>query len=162
MQIFFRFNPVIDRHHCLVQNSKLSTNHFAKLWPSNFENLFFELLESSEPPVLLHGDLHHDNVLSTIEGEYLAIDPKGVLGERCYEVGAFLRNPSLDLLKKEKLGKIMRRRVDMIVERLGFERERVIGWGISQAVLSAIWCDEDGVDCMEGMMRVAEILESIQ
>ncbi len=126
------------------------------------EILFFELLTSSNAPVLLHGDLHHDNVLSAKDGANLAIDPKGVLGEACYEVGAFLRNPFPNLLKKENPRKLMQRRVDMIVEQLGFDRRRVIGWGFSQAVLSAIWCDEDGVDCVEGMMKVAEILENIQ
>ena len=151
------------------------------------ENIFFELLASSDEPVLLHGDLHHDNVLS-IDGfarrvtarrsnlpeertassqehaprrfkHYLAIDPKGVLGEPCYEIGAFLRNPLPALLEKENPHKLMRRRVDMIVEHLGFDRQRVIGWGFSQAVLSAIWCDEDGVDFAEMAMMVAGILK---
>ncbi len=122
------------------------------------ENIFLELLASGDESVLLHGDLHHDNILSGSREPYLAIDPKGVLGEPCYEVGAFLRNPFPDLLDKGNPHGLMQRRVDMIVERLGFDRRRVIGWGMSQAVLSAIWCDEDGVDCMDGMLQVAEIL----
>ena len=126
------------------------------------ENLFFELLSSSDESVLLHGDLHHDNVLSAERQSYLAIDPKGVLGEPCYEVGAFLRNPLPALLQKENPRALMQRRVDMVVEGLGFDRKRVLGWGMSQAVLSAIWCDEDGVDCAQGMMKVAEVMESIQ
>mgnify|MGYP002641393460 CR=1 FL=1 len=125
------------------------------------EKVFFELLESSDDPVLLHGDLHHDNVLSTKQQSYLAIDPKGVLGEPCYEVGAFLRNPFPDFLEKGNPRKLMQRRVDMIVERLSFDRQRVIGWGMSQAVLSAIWCDEDRVNCVEGMMKVGEIFQNI-
>ncbi len=126
------------------------------------EKTFFELLASSNAHVLLHGDLHHDNVLSAERQSYLAIDPKGVLGEPCYEVGAFLRNPMPGLLKKENPHKLLKRRVDMIVERLGFDRQRVIGWGFAQAVLSAIWCDEDGVDCVEGMMKLAKIIQDIQ
>ncbi|MBT7073250.1 MAG: aminoglycoside resistance protein [Anaerolineae bacterium] len=152
------------------------------------ENLFFDLLASSEEPVLLHGDLHHDNVLSTYDSArrattrrsslitektassqkhaprriVLAIDPKGVLGEPCYDVGAFLRNPLPALLQKENPRGLMQRRVDMIVERLGFDRQRVVGWGFAQAVLSAIWCDEDGVDGAQRTMKVAEIFQSIQ
>ena len=125
------------------------------------ENIFFELLASSDEPVLLHGDLHHDNVLSTEQRSYLAIDPKGILGEPCYEIGAFLRNPLPALLEKENPRKLMRRRVDMIVEHLGFDRQRVTGWGFSQAVLSAIWCDEDGVDFAEMAIMVARILKDI-
>ncbi|MCP4139188.1 MAG: phosphotransferase [Chloroflexi bacterium] len=125
------------------------------------ERIFFALLESSDEPILLHGDLHHDNVLSTDQGSYIAIDPKGVLGEACYEVGAFLRNPLPALLQKENPQALTRSRVDMVVERLAFDRERVISWGFSQAVLSAIWCDEDGVSCTEMAMRVAGILDNL-
>ena len=125
------------------------------------EKLFAELLTSSAEPVLLHGDLHHDNVLLTEQGQYLAIDPKGVLGEPCYEVGAFLRNPLPKFLERENPRMSMRRRIDEIVDRLGFDRQRVTGWGFAQAVLSAIWCDEDGVDCSAEVMQVAEILEGL-
>ncbi len=126
------------------------------------EKLFAELLASSADPVLLHGDLHHDNVLAAQKRRYLAIDPKGVLGEPAYEVGAFLRNPLPRLLERENPRKLTERRVDMIVERLGFDRQRIIGWGFAQAVLSAIWCDEDGVDCGDEVMQVAEILGRLQ
>ncbi len=57
------------------------------------ETLFAELLPSEATPVLLHGDLHHYNILSAGEDKWLAIDPKGVLGEPAYEVGALMRNP---------------------------------------------------------------------
>ena len=124
------------------------------------EKMFFELLASSAGAVLLHGDLHHDNVLSAQRAPYLAIDPKGVLGEACYEVGAFLRNPLPGLLEYQNPRKRMKRRVDMIVECLGFDHQRVVGWSFAQAVLSAIWCDEDGVDCGEGAMQIAKILAS--
>lgn len=125
------------------------------------EKLFTELLTSSAEPVLLHGDLHHDNVLSTEQGHYVAIDPKGVLGEPCYEVGAFLRNPLSKFLERGNPRMSMRRRIDEIVDRLGFNRQRVIGWGFAQAILSAIWCDEDGVDCGDKVIQVAEILEGL-
>ena len=109
----------------------------------------------------MHGDLHHDNVFSTEQLSYLAIDPKGVLGEPCYEVGAFLRNPLPALLEKENPRALMQSRVDMVVDHLGFDRQRVIGWGFSQAVLSAIWCDEDGVSCADMAVVVAGILKDL-
>lgn len=145
------FARLCERHN--GKTGKLDTKMVDKA-----ECLFYELLVSSAEPVLLHGDLHHDNLLSAQRVPYLAIDPKGVLGESCYEVGAFLRNPLPGLLENENPRKLIQRRVDMIVEYLGFDRQRVIGWGMSQAVLSAIWCDEDGVDCGDEVMQVAEIL----
>jgi streptomycin 6-kinase len=38
-------------------------------------------------------DLHHYNVLSDSGRGWLAIDPKGLVGEVEYEVGAAIRNP---------------------------------------------------------------------
>ncbi len=148
------FAHMRDRHN--GQTGPIDENLFKKA-----EALFFELVDSSTETVLLHGDLHHDNVLSAQREAYLAIDPKGILGEPCYEVGAFLRNPLPEFLLRENPRKLMQNRVDMIVERLGFERQRVISWGFSQAVLSAVWCDEGGVDCGEEVMVVAEILENL-
>jgi streptomycin 6-kinase len=110
----------------------------------------------------LHGDLHHDNLLSATRMPYVAIDPKGVLGEPAYEIGAFLRNPLPDFLARENPHKLMERRVDMTVEYLGFDRQRIIGWGFAQAVLSAVWCDEDGVDCGAEVIQVAEILTHLK
>lgn len=51
-----------------------------------------ELLQTSKPDVLLHGDLYHDNILQNGD-DWVVIDPKGVIGEPAYEVAAFIRNP---------------------------------------------------------------------
>jgi len=51
-----------------------------------------------KPPIqdrLLHGDLHHDNVLFDSRRGGLAIDPKGVIGELKYEIGAALETPTI-------------------------------------------------------------------
>jgi streptomycin 6-kinase len=42
---------------------------------------------------LLHGDLHHGNVVFDRERGWLVIDPKGVVAELEFELGAALRNP---------------------------------------------------------------------
>ena len=65
--------------------------------PKNFveeaHGIYAELCGSQTGPRLLHGDLHHYNVLFDSDRGWLAIDPKGVIGETEYEVGAALRNP---------------------------------------------------------------------
>ena len=52
-----------------------------------------DLCATQRNPALLHGDLHHYNVLSDRARGWCAIDPKGVVGELEYELGAALRNP---------------------------------------------------------------------
>lgn len=88
---------------------------------------------------LLHGDLHHYNVVRDATRGWLAIDPKGLLGEPAYELGAALRNPA-----HYPTPAWTTRRVDLMVERLGLGRTRVLGWAFAQALLAAIWTWEDG------------------
>lgn len=119
------------------------------------EGLYRELLASQAEPVLLHGDLHHHNILQAHPG-WAAIDPQGVVGEPAYETGALLRNPLLRVLKLP--GKKLSRRLDLLSEMLGHERERLRGWAWTQAVLAACWSrqDEDGDE--QAWMTIAERL----
>jgi streptomycin 6-kinase len=108
------------------------------------EDAFRWLLATTEHPQLLHGDLHHDNILSATRQPWLIIDPKGIVGDPGYDLGAFLYNPMPGLLDLPNPARVLARRVDQFAEGLGMERERVRGWGIAQAVLSACWSVEGG------------------
>lgn len=117
-----------------------------------------ELLADNQPPMLLHGDFHHHNILRAERAPWLIIDPKGLVGDPGYELGPFLYNP-LDLAARyPDLRPVLWRRIDQLSELLGFTRERVQGWGIAQAVLSAVWSAEGEGYGWEGTMHVAEIL----
>ena len=122
------------------------------------ETLFSELIGTMGAPVLLHGDLHHDNILSAVREPWLAIDPKGVVGEAEYEVGAFVRNRLLTGPKPEML---LARRVDQFVDELGFVRERIVGWSLAQAVLSAWWSFEDTGHVWNEAIACAELLAEL-
>ncbi|MDT5295974.1 MAG: streptomycin 6-kinase [Acidobacteriota bacterium] len=122
------------------------------------ETLFAELLDSSAAPVLLHGDLHHSNVLAAAREPWLAIDPKGLVGEPAYEVGALLRNPLPQLFNWPEPVRVSERRVAQLAEELGFERARVRGWGVAQAVLAGWWSFEDTGSGEEFGVAAAEIL----
>ncbi len=102
------------------------------------EGIYRELLASQAEPVLLHGDLHQHNILWSQERGWLAIDPQGVVGEPAYEVGALLRNPRERVLRLD-----LHRRIAVLAEELGFERERLRGWAYAQAMLAACWSLED-------------------
>lgn len=120
-----------------------------------------ELINSMGERVLLHGDLHHTNILSATRESWLAIDPKGVVGEREYEVGAFIRNPMPTLITNMDTKKILTRRIDLLAELTGFDRKRLLGWSFYQAVLAAIWCFEDMGKGFEPFIRCAEVLKVI-
>nr|MBA3523332.1 phosphotransferase [Geodermatophilaceae bacterium] len=102
-----------------------------------------ELLADAPDPVLLHGDLHHDNVLRSDREPWLAIDPHGVAGEPVAEVGPMLYNPDPDL-HVQSLAATVSRRVEQTAAALGTSVERVTAWGFVLAVVSEIWTVEDG------------------
>lgn len=122
------------------------------------ESLFAELLSSQADPVLLHGDLHHWNIISATRQPWLALDPKGIVGESCYEVGAWLRNPVGHLFNQPNPSRLLARRVAILAEELGFDRQRILGWGVAQAMLSAWWSIEDHERGWEEAVAIAEIL----
>ena len=126
------------------------------------ERLFAELGASMSELVLLHGDLHHDNILAARRQPWLAIDPKGVIGEPAYETGALLRNPLPQLLQRPHPGRILARRVEQLAEELELDRVRVRGWGVAQAVLSAWWCVEDFGWIGNDALTCAELLAAIK
>jgi streptomycin 6-kinase len=120
------------------------------------EALFRELLDSSAEPVLLHGDLHHENILAAERAPWLALDPKGVAGEPAYEVGALMRNPRL------QPAAVLIRRATILAEVLGLDRARLLAWSFTQAVLSAWWSVEDrgygGEDAIEVARRILTLM----
>jgi streptomycin 6-kinase len=124
------------------------------------ERLFFDLCATQGPRVLLHGDLQHYNIVRDEGRGWLAIDPKGIVGEAAYETGAMLRNPNEDWdLCADPA--ILERRVGRLCERLGFERKRVLGWAFSQWVLSVLWALEDHIPYEPTWLRGPLAAESL-
>ncbi len=112
--------------------------------------------------MLLHGDFHHYNILAAERQPWLAIDPKGVVGDPAYETGAFLYNRLPDELQPDELRAILARRVEQLAVELTLDRDRILGWGLAQAVLSAWWSYEDHGHGWDEVMLVAKALSAIR
>ena len=106
------------------------------------EHSVADLFAENHKPAIMHGDFHHFNILSSERG-WLVIDPKGVIGPAGYEVGPFLMNPWGEFLNGSNYRLMTKRRIDILHEHLGFERERIHAWGLAHAVLSTWWGIED-------------------
>lgn len=120
-----------------------------------------ELLVSMKEKVVLHGDLHQANILRSEDG-WLAIDPKGVLGEREYELGAFIRNPIQELIKQRNIKECLSRRLELLAEMTGFDKKRLWAWFFYQAVLAAWWAFEDQNTDWQAFITCAEALKKIK
>lgn len=106
-------------------------------------NVYQDLTSSQHTTMLLHGDLQHYNVLFDHERGWVAIDPKGVVGELEYEVGALLRNP-VELPELYTHPAIFNRRLEILTDLLHLDHSRALNWARAQSVLSRIWTIEDG------------------
>ncbi len=91
----------------------------------------------------LHGDLHHENILSTSRG-WNIIDPQGVSGPRAYETTAYLRNHQRQLENHPDIVGLTRRPIDIFSRILDVDAVSIARLNFAAMVLSAWWCYEDG------------------
>jgi streptomycin 6-kinase len=107
---------------------------------------------------VLHGDLHHGNVLDFGARGWLAIDPKRLVGERDFDFANIFTNPDLDdpthpvATQPDRFA----RRLQVVTEAASLERERLLRWILAWTGLSAAWFLGDG-DSAAIDLRVAEL-----
>jgi streptomycin 6-kinase len=102
-----------------------------------------ELLAGFANDSVLHGDLHHHNLLRAERLPWLAADPKGITGPPEAEPAALLRNPRRHVLSHPRPVAMLSDRLDVLAERLGDDVRRLAGWGYALAVVAASWAAED-------------------
>ncbi len=100
--------------------------------------VFSELNRTSQQLFLLHGDLHHDNILQSGEA-WKIIDPKGLIGEKEYEIIPFLLNH----LPKTNVAETIDHRINIFVKELNVSKKRILLWGYAHSVLATCWLIED-------------------
>jgi len=110
------------------------------------------LLADPHDAVVLHGDLHHDNVLDFGPRGWLAIDPKGLIGERAFDFANIFCNPWPIAAEAGRL----RQRLALVSEAAKVERGRLLQWIVAYAGLSAAWTLESGGDPSRAL-RIVEI-----
>ncbi len=119
-----------------------------------------ELLVDAPAPVLLHGDLHHFNVVGAEREPWLAIDPKGAVGDPAYEPAAFLCNEWANAADPVAL---QTRRIRQFAAETGLDAARILDWARVHSVLSAWWCIEDGGEPIEDeVLRHIEVLAEVR
>jgi streptomycin 6-kinase len=111
------------------------------------------LLATPKDVVILHGDVHHGNILDFGQKGWLAIDPKGIRGERGFDYANLFCNP--DCRTATAQGRLSRQ-ASIVAQAAGLERRRLLQWVLSYAVLSAAWSINDG-ETPEIALSVAEL-----
>jgi streptomycin 6-kinase len=93
--------------------------------------------------VVLHGDIHHENILRDGKGGWAAIDPKGLIGESTYDYANILENPIRCPEVVLSPGRL-RRQAEVIAETAGISLKRLLEYTFAFAALSECWGVEDG------------------
>lgn len=94
-----------------------------------------------EPQVLLHGDLHHWNILRDGSRGWMAIDPGGVTGASCLDAGRFIGN-AMDfggVTSRREMREILLESIRILSEVIGECEERVFAGAFCDKITSAGW-----------------------
>jgi streptomycin 6-kinase len=134
------------------------------------EGHFADMLASQPQPVVLHGDLHHYNILAAgpddreagAQPYWRAIDPKGLVGDPAYECAAFICNPAPQIAADPQLPRTLERRIAIFAETLGIDRRRIYGYALGQAVLGSWWSYADEGVSDDPFMAVARALATLR
>lgn len=127
------------------------------------ERAFAAIERTKADDVVLHGDLHHENILLDDEAGWVAIDPKGVVGARSLEVGRYVQNRLPLEARAELRHEIVRSRLEILRLELGYSFEELAACALVDCVLSRCWKLQDeslGEDWEEGI-ELARFLSTL-
>jgi streptomycin 6-kinase len=118
--------------------------------PKNFKeaaSIVKELLASPVREVVLHGDIHHENILLSPTRGWVAIDPKGLWGEATFDTANLFYNPlemelRRDLRRIETMARILSEGLDL-------EYDRILRFAFAYGFLSASWMIEESQDASQ-------------
>lgn len=102
----------------------------------NFAMKLYGDLERTQPSsYLLHGDLHHDNILWDRHRGWVAIDPKGLIGEPALQAARFIRN----LWGTPPTKKMLEKRISIISNELNASRRRITSYAYLDFIIGNCW-----------------------
>jgi streptomycin 6-kinase len=99
-------------------------------------------LGRDQPEILIHGDFHPRNVLRADREPWLAVDPKGYVGDPAYDATTFLRTRAADqlgLFGADDLMKVLQHELELFAETAELDPERIRRWAQLNMVQSAFW-----------------------
>jgi streptomycin 6-kinase len=101
------------------------------------------LTDEASTGVMIHGDLHYENVLAADREPWLVIDPKPVSGDPHYEVAPLLWNRWQETVTSGRVREAVRRRFHTVVDTAGLDEERARDWVVVRAMHNACWTVDD-------------------
>lgn len=123
-------------------------------------DLAFAMIAEGRPRAVLHGDLHHANIVRTAR-DWRLIDPKGVVGEIGFEAGALAHNPHPAFREHTAAPDIHEARVRCLAESLGEPAARIAAWTLIGSALEIAWDWEDFGEFVPDQVRTILMQERL-
>ncbi|MGQ3887912.1 aminoglycoside phosphotransferase family protein [Legionella sp. CNM-1927-20] len=146
--------------HWLRVIDNLTPHKFEQALIDKAQRLKSKLINTSTSFYLCHGDLHLENIINH-QKSWLAIDPKGIIGDIGFEAAAY------DLISKEELNQEKQNCKTIILERLiklakalDIDLAYLTSWVFLRVILSAQWFIEDKGD-PTFMLSLAQLIYSL-
>jgi streptomycin 6-kinase len=117
------------------------------------------LIISQSESIVLHGDIHHKNILESSTKGWLAIDPKGLVGERTYDFANVFYNPDDQPELVESQDRILRT-CSLFSLRFGIDPKRILEFAFAYGALSACWAMDDRLN-PERRLRIAGLIRDV-
>jgi streptomycin 6-kinase len=90
-------------------------------------------MHADERAVLVHGDIHQWNALSTPDGGFTLVDPDGVLAEPEYDLAILMREDPVELLEQGP-----HERARWLADRTGTDATAIWEWGVVERVSTGL------------------------
>lgn len=119
------------------------------------ESYFVEIRNKNFPACILHGDLHHKNILYSKEGDWKIIDPKGVIAPRCFEAARFIDNEYEIYGYSEDMSRF-KEMLSLLSGLLDEPEDIITKCAFIDKVLSICWSIEDNEEIEVIMQEVRE------
>jgi streptomycin 6-kinase len=128
-------------------------------FPAQCANKALEIFNSSSDhdQLLLHGDFHHLNILAHASNSFVAIDPKGIIGDLKYDIAVFLNNHRSWLRSFPDIHSSLDKSLAMFADKFGFSDEDLKRWAFAQKILSAFWTMTENGDGWQRQLASADI-----
>ena len=151
---------------CLLPMERNFRSLFVKARTEMVGSIYWEgarlaekLLATEQEARVLHGDIHHENIMNSSERGWLAIDPKYLFGERTYDIANAFYNP-IGFAGLAESPEVIKYRCSIYSQRLKIESRRILQYAFAFGCLSAAWCIEDG-QLPEETLRIANSVRRV-
>lgn len=141
---------------CCEAIDRIDTNIIPEKLAITAKKLKEELLSTSNHEYLCHGDLHLENIIQN-DNTWFAIDPKGIIAEKTFEVAAFDLITDDELEKNVNLTKRIIARNHSLATHLSLNPQRLLNWIFLRLMISAQWFIEDNCDPAKPLQIATQI-----